>query len=258
MAFPIPSFVSARLGTPLTTAITVPWPVGVYQPYDVGVLLVETSDDTVTAPSGWSEIVNSPQGFGLFGVDATATRITGYWKYATSTTEADVVVADTGDHQMGNMLVFRGCDPTYPFDTTGGDFTLVTSTAVNVPAVSTTTDNCLVVFAATEGVDNSVTRFNPWSPNAVMSNFTGLINVATAVGAGGGMSVAAGGLASAGTSSAATTTLITTSLQGRLTFAFRPGVAPTASGSTAMIHGVAFDTMLAIHPLNVHPISINA
>lgn len=251
MPFSIPSFVSARLGTPLTTAITVPWPVGVYQAYDLGVLLVETSNETVTAPSGWSEIVNSPQGFGIFGVDTTATRLTGYWKYATSTTEADVVVADTGDHQMGNMLVFRGTDPTYPFDTTAGDFTLVSSTAVNVPAVSTTTDNCLVVFAATEGVDNSVTRFNPWSPNAVMSNFTGLINIATAVAAGGGMSVAAGGLASAGTSSAATTTLITTSLQGRLTFALRPGVAPTSSSGTANVHPMGVSNVL-VHPLQVY------
>lgn len=254
MPLPIPSFVSAGAPNASTGAVNIVWPAGTYQAYDVGVLLLETSNETISVPSGWSEIVNSPQGFGISGVDATATRLTGLWKYATSAAEPTVTVADPGDHVLGDLLVFRGCDPTYPFDVTAGDFTLVAGTGVNVPALSTTTDNCLVVFAASEGVDNSVTRFNAWSPNAVLSNFTGLANFAFANGDGGGISAAAGGLASAGTSSAATTTLITSSLQGRLTFAFRPGVAPS-SGATRMVHELTVESAF-VHPLTVYPLTV--
>lgn len=217
----IPTFLSltTNIGT---SAINLDWPSG-QQTNDLGLIFVETSNETVSQPGGWTEITGSPQGAGVAGVDATATRITGFWRVATSSSEAFVTIADSGDHQQATLMLVRGGDPTTPIHVSTGSVIGVAQTSVNGPAISTTTNNCLIVFAATEGVDNSSPRFNPWFPNAVMSNFTGVLNQATSFNDGGGMSVAVGGLASAGSSSAATTTLLTASFLAYLTVAILPG-----------------------------------
>lgn len=227
----IPSSVGTNTNNS-TSAFNLDWPAG-QQTNDLALVFVESSNETVTIPTGFTELASSPQGAGVGGVDTTAIRITGFYKVATSGAEATIPIADPGDHALATIHVFRGVDPSTPIHASFGSVIGTAQTSVNGPAISTTTDNCLIVFAAAQGVDNSVTRFNPWFPNAVMSNFTGAINVATAAGNGGGIIVGVGGLTSAGSSSAATTTLITSSFLGYLTVALQP--APPSQGSQPIV-----------------------
>lgn len=230
------SFLSAGAKAASSGVPSVPWPNGAYNTGDLGVMLVETANEVMTLPSGWSEFVNSPQGGGTSGVDATATRLTMYWKRATSNAEANVALADAGDHGIGQILVFTGVHSldTVLVNATAGDNTgTTTSTSVTCPAVSTTTDNCFILATCAEGVDAGTARFNAWAATGTLSGFTVLVNTADATANGGGFSAAGGLLAAAGNSDTVVMGLLTTSIQARITVALTP--APPSTGSQPIV-----------------------
>jgi hypothetical protein len=161
--------------------ITVAWPD--HQLNDIGVLLVETANQAVSAPAGWTAISN--QGTGTAGT-AAATRITALWKRAASAAEASVVVADTGARQIGVIMVLRGCiESGDPYDVVAGD-TAFSSSSVIFPGVTTTVDETLVlnILSNPQVVDALTVQGNP--TNASLSNIATRLNT-QAPGEGGGV-----------------------------------------------------------------------
>jgi len=228
-----PKFRSAGDFISGTGALTVTLPTG-WQEDDLFLLFVETANQAVSTPTGWTELSSSPQGTGTAG-GTTATRITAYYKYATSS-ESSVSVADPGDHAGAFILALYNVDQTTPFDVMSGD-TASSSTFVTFPSVTTTIDKCLILNAIGSMVDVATPRISNLV-NANLLELTELVDVSTTQGNGGGLAVASGLKVAAGSTGGTTATLATTSVQGRLTIAVRPYVAP--SGYDLVANGTSF------------------
>lgn len=229
------TFVGAGAKAASSVNPPVGWLAG-HQANDIGIMLVETANEAVDLPSGWSTVPDSPQGGGTSGVDATATRLTMFWKRAASGSEDTVTLSDAGDHGIAQILVFRGChtDDSVLFSATSGNNTdTTTSTSVTCPAVSTTTDNCFVLGCCAEGIDAGSERFTAWDSPGGLSNFTMLVNTADATLNGGGFSAAGGILPTAGDSGSITMTVGPASIQGRITVALTPAPVVTSTSAAA-------------------------
>ena len=225
-----------------TGAITVAWPA--HQANDVALLVVETANQAVTlsTPAGFAAVTNSPQSTGTAGGTA-ATRLTVFWKRATTSAEASAVVADSGDHQDARIITFRGVVASgNPWDVTAGN-TAAASTSVSIPGATTTVANTLVVAIVANATDTTSSRTSAWA-NASLASITERMDSNTTQGNGGGIGIGVGVKATAGAYSATTATLATSSVQARMSIALKPtsgggNVAPTVS-ITSPANGATF------------------
>jgi len=218
---------------------------------DILLLFVETANETVATPSGWSVMADSPQGTGTAG-GAASTRLDVFWKRVVGT-EVAPTITDPGDHVIAQILCFRGCiDSGNPWDVTSGDVAAGASTSVSIPGDTTTTANCLVVLAVANATDTAVAQTSGYT-NANLANLTELVDVNTTQGNGGGFAVITGEKAAAGAYTTTTATLATSSVQGRISIALKPATitwtasigsinsssgiwtAPSLAGQTALI-----------------------
>lgn len=200
-----PSFVGAGAEVESTTT-------GTPQPHantligDLLLLLVETSNQLVATPSGWTPIPNSPQG--AAGAGATsATRLSIFQKAATvDGASGGPLLADPGDHFTSTILSFRHPDGTPTVHETAGDNT-GTSTGASLSAVgpTTTLDECLILVAVAKGTDTTSSLWSAWS-NANLANLAEVYDASTNAGNGGNMGAAIGELAIAGDSGTTTAT----------------------------------------------------
>ena len=74
----IPTFVGIGAKADSTGAPAPEWPAG-HQADDIGLMFVQTNAQNVAAPSGWTEVTNSPQSTGTAGA-LGATRLHVFWK----------------------------------------------------------------------------------------------------------------------------------------------------------------------------------
>lgn len=189
---------------------------------DIFLLFVETANETVAAPSGWTAVANSPQGTGTAGGN-TATRLSVFWRRATAS-EFAPTVSDPGDHAVGQILAFRGCATSgNPWDTTSGDVASSAGTGASIPGATTTVNSCLIVAAVTNGTDTGTVQTSAWT-NSNLVNLTEIVDSNTSSGNGGGFGIAAGIKALAGSYGYTTATLATSSVQGRISIALKPGL----------------------------------
>src|SRR5256886_5193509 len=207
----------------LTGATAVAWPAHAIN--DIGLLIIQTDNQAVTLGTNggnWTQVSNSPQFTGTAGA-AGATMLTVFWSRATSTSMGAVEVLDSGDHQIAQIITFRGVVATgNPWDVTAGDVAASTTTAVSIPGATTTVQDTLVVAIVANGIDtNSTSQIGSWSNSNLSSVSERSDNVVNA-GNGGGFGVATGSRAALGAYGATTATLTTTSLQGRMSIALRP------------------------------------
>lgn len=215
--------VSAGFGS--GAAVNVPWPSG-HQADDVGILVVETENQSIAAPSGWAEVASSPQGTGTGGT-AGSTRLTVFWRRATSSSESDAALGDSGDHQIGALYVFRNVTPTGdPWDVTTGGVEASATTTVTMTGVTTSVDDTLILAIASFSTDISAgtPQMSGWT-NATLASLVEIFEFSATVVNGGGMGVACGVLADAGASGTSTVTLATSSRSGWMTIALRPTAA---------------------------------
>jgi hypothetical protein len=245
----LPYFVAAGTVAEGTGAIIPGLPSG-WAEKDIFLLFVESANETVSAPSGYVAVADSPQGTGT-AAGAAATRISVFWKRAT-VTEVAPTVADPGDHAIGQILSFRNCIATGdPWDVTSGN-TGANSTSVSIPGDTTTVVNCLVVLAVSNVTDTATPQTSGYT-NADLANLTERTDVSTTQGNGGGFAVITGEKASIGAYGATTATLANASEQGRISIALKPAVkvwtasigsinatsgvwtAPALAGDTAII-----------------------
>lgn len=150
----------------------------------------------------WTRVTNAPVSNGL-GAVALSCKLDVFYGWWTSGTTAPTVTASVSNHITGIIMAFRGVDPTTPFDTTSVDSGTETTarTSVTPPAITTTTNNALVIYAIAIDADASST--NALSTNGANSNLTSYTvqhEQTVSTGLGGGLAVITGFKASAGSS----------------------------------------------------------
>lgn len=203
-----------------TLAVTPVWPSHI--PGDIALLFVESANQTISlsTPSGFVEVLNSPQGTGT-AAGVASTRLAVYWCRATTSAQAAPTIAASGDHNGGQILTFRGCiDSGNPWDATVGDVLAAASTTVTIPGLTTSLADCLIVAACAEGTDSATGQFSGWT-NASLASITQRSNSGTISGNGGGFGVATGVQTAAGVVSTTGATLATSSVQGRIAIALK-------------------------------------
>ena len=243
-----------------TGALTVVWPTHIAN--DVGLLFIETANEVVTpTTSGWAEVLNSPQGTGTAGA-AAATRLTVYWKRATTTTESNVAIPTSGNHQVAAIAIFRNCQVTgNPWDVTAGS-TAASSGTIAFPTITPTINNTYVVCAYawdTASADPGV--------NTSAGSLTGLTSpvrlgvIGTTSGNGGGFLVAGGTLPTAATLSSMTWGQDVATVQGKMSIALAPAVAGGSATLTATTSPYSFTgeaaTLTALQSQTLTAVSVN-
>ncbi|MGZ4989999.1 MAG: beta strand repeat-containing protein, partial [Methylobacter sp.] len=208
------------------------WPT--HQTDDIALLIVETANQAVTLSSntaGFVEVASSPQGTGT-AASTAATRLTVFWTRATSNAMASPTVADSGDHQIAQIVTFRGVYATgNPWDVTVGDVLATAGTGFSIPGATTTVTNSLVVAIVSAGVDaNSTTQRSGWT-NASLTGLTERVDSNTNSGNGGGFGAATGVKATAGTYNSTTGTLASAFAQGRISIALKPKTTTLGDGT---------------------------
>src|SRR5436309_12976956 len=204
-----------------TGTLTVAWPAHAIN--DIGLLIIETQNEAVTLgtnAANWTQVTNSPQGT---GTTSTGTKLTVFWSRATSTSMGAVGVNDAGDHQIAQIITFRGVTTSgNPWDVTAGDVTPSTTTAVSIPGATTTVPNTLVVAIVSNGSDINAAQVPGSFTNSDLSSVTKRQDNQTTASGGGGFTVATGSKALAGAYGPTSATLGFSSLQGRMSIALRP------------------------------------
>jgi hypothetical protein len=190
---------------------------------DIALAFVETANQAVATPSGWTAVSNGSQGVGTAG-SVTATRLQVFWRRAASSSESTLQFpAIPGDHANGIMMTVRGCITSGdPVDVSAGDTTTdADASAVSIPGATTTVDGCLVVAACSRQTA-SVTAQQSGEANAALSSLAERLDVGNTLGNGGGLAVATGLKATAGAYGVTTATLSTASRQGHVSLALKP------------------------------------
>jgi hypothetical protein len=142
-----------------------------------------------------------------------------------------VVINDSGDHQIAQIITFRGVTNTgNPFDVTVGNVASSASTSVSIPGTTTTVANTLVVAIVANATSTTTAQTSGWA-NSSLSSVTERADTNNTVGFGGGFGVATGVKAAAGAYNTTTATLATSSRQGRMSIALPPPVTTLANGT---------------------------
>lgn len=185
---------------------------------DILLLFVQSSNQAVTAPGGYSRL-GPAAGFGT-AASAGSTRLTIFWK-RDGGSESDPTVVDTGDHTLAQILGVRYCVETDdPFLCVGARRKTTASITGTASAGSTPVDKCLVVNAFAHALDSASAVFSAFT-NADLTSVTEQIDVATADGNGGGIGVSTGIKSTAG-SFTSTTVTETSTTDVSLTFILLP------------------------------------
>jgi hypothetical protein len=189
---------------------------------DLILLFVESANQAVTLPTGFTEVTGSPVSTGTAAA-AGGVRLSVYYRFATGA-DTTTSVADTGDHTTAIKLAYRGVDQTTPFDATAVTGTKGTaSTSSSFPGITTTTDNAWVVHGSALDLDAASTATTGTPTNANLTGLTERHDQTVTSGFGGGLVIIDGVKASAG-ASGNTTATVTSTVQVYLTMALRAEV----------------------------------
>lgn len=218
-----PTYVAHTTGAN-TLPFTLAAPAGV-QAGDLELILVETANEAVSAPSGWLEVPSSPQGTGTAaGLDST--RLTIFYRVSTGLTD-DATVPDAGNHQVGVRIAFRGVDTESPFVATTGEVIATATQSAVIPQVTSDVADTMYLFCMSCGVDaSSLPLSSAWTnPGGTLSSFGELLTFANNLGNGGALAVAQGvGTGASGTANVTIgSSLLSSYVQGHITLALRPG-----------------------------------
>lgn len=207
---------------------------------DIFILIVETANQSMAAPSGWTQFDDSLAAVGTAGA-TDATRIQAYYRRATAS-ESAPTLSDSGDHTFTRIYAFRGCKLTgSPINVVAGDADNASEiSAIPLPGVTTTVADCYVVMVAAWANDVS-------SNDAVYWKHTGLLDVevfdgtGSTLGNGGGFNIAGGEKAAAGATGDGEQFFSAATEWAALTFALEP---ETDTGASAEASKVTFGFVL--------------
>lgn len=199
-----PTFVSAGTASSSTGNATPGLPSG-WAEHDIFLLVCETANETVSAPSGWTAVGGSPQGTGTAG-GASSTAMHVFWRRATSS-ESAPTVTDPGDHCIAQIFAIRGCVRSGdPWNASGGNVEASSVDPGTATAITSTSNDSLIFIAAGYHQNLSLlppTRFAAFT-NASLSSLTVRSDSTYSSGNGGGLGVATGILATAGSTGTTT------------------------------------------------------
>lgn len=183
---------------------------------DILLLVIETGAEAIAnVTAGWAEVTNSPQVVAV-GADS---RLTVYWKRATSASETAPTFDDPGDHWLARVISIQGCRTgESPFDATSGGTKTSASTSSSITGVTTSTNDCLILYLAATGTDTGTDQYSAWA-NASLTSVGEVTDGWTATGNGGGFAIGSGVLATAGATGAMTATIATSSTEAFLCLA---------------------------------------
>lgn len=206
-----------------TGALSVGVPSG-YQDGDIFVLAVESANESVATPAGWSAVPGSPQSTGTAAA-AGGVRLSLFWKVV-SGAQSSVSVADSGNHTTAAITCWRGLDNANPFHATAGAVQATASTSWTAPAVTTLiNDSLIAVFVANDRDLGSTTNLSGWT-NATLGTATEVLDQTINSGVGGGLGIAyfPSLLATPGSSGTTSITSAASNTAAMITVAFRPTV----------------------------------
>lgn len=187
-----------------TGAITPGLPSGLADD-DLLIAFFETANQAITL-SGWTELASSPQGTGTAAA-VGAVRLTAFYKFYT-TGDSAPTSSDSGNHQIGRIMAFRGVDTTTPIEDTAGA-TAAASNIQNLPTVTSTSADAMAVYLVADDRDIATTntqfRDANWtSPNVDGGSCTEVADDFTTDGVGGGVGAAYKAVTTPATLSSAT------------------------------------------------------
>lgn len=198
---------------------------------DLLLLFVESANQPVAAPSGYTQVTNSPVAIGTAAA-AGGVALQVFYRIATGA-DTTTTVADSGDHTTAIKMAFRGVSTSTPFDATPVSGTKTTaSTSSSYPGITTATANAMVVYASALDLDAASTATTSGQANANLTSVTERHDQTTSSGFGGGLVITTGMKATAGATGNLTAT-VTSTTQVYLTLALRPSP-PVITGDLAV------------------------
>jgi hypothetical protein len=194
-------------------------------------LWVETSNsDTVTFSAnvaGFTLMPDSGVGTGGSAGANGECKLSVFHKKATDGATVAPTIADTGNHQVAQIFVARGCDATTPHVGHTSSIEPTATTAITMPGSVTTRAESLVIQMVGHGRDNAGEQVSGFT-NAALANITQITDQSLLSGHGGGCAVISGEKAVAGSFGGTTATLLGTSMQERYTFVLQPPLVSSA------------------------------
>ena len=203
-------------------------------------------NEAYTVPSGWAHVLGSP-----INVDTT-TRLTVIWKRFVGGDTA-LSWGDSGNHNIGRIIAISDCK------TSGDPWNVspqvATETAANAsvewPAVTTTVDDCLILFCVATGRDiGSTSNMSALSGGTGLTSATERMDDWTALGTGGGFGMITAIKAAAGSTGSPTATVGSNDSKAVMTLALEPAAEATPITLTETATGVDALTVTATVPLD--------
>ncbi len=213
----IPTVVSCGTLAAGTGDVSPAW--GTHNTGDLGLLFVESFNQAVATPTDWIPLPGSPAAL------VSSTRLTGFYRFATSAAESAPLVTDPGDHVVAVILTLRGTKTTNPFNTASSGASGGSTTIGICPGLLTTANECLIVGVMAYGVD-SAGPISSLEANATLASVTEQHDAGSVDGNGGGIIIITGTKAIAGFVDMTTSTVTSTGYAS-MTFAVQ---SPEAAG----------------------------
>jgi len=130
------------------------------------------NDPAPAAPTGWTSVIASAAFFG----DGSERRYIFVKKAVTSEPNPTLNAAGSvNTYWHVAFLEYSGQDPTTPLDGTASSGTIDTDANVNLPAITTTVNNSLVIYVAADGPNN-----NSWTAPSGATQRVNRIDTTTA------------------------------------------------------------------------------
>lgn len=211
----------------------VAWPT--HQTGDLGVIIQECSGaDTPGTPTTggtpWT-LIETETDTGT----AAGSRLTAWWRIATSAAEANPTIPDPGDHQQVGILVFRNVDATTPVEASATRAQATGTAIATFPAVTTLTPGAMLVCAGSSPIDTLTNTYDTNFANVNLASMTLAVRTNTTQGNGGGFAVGYGIKTAPGDTGTSTVSLLSTFTQALISFALRDeaAVPPAPTNPTA-------------------------
>ena len=172
---------------------------------DIIILFVESANQTITAAdAGYSALV-AQIGTGTAAA-AGGVRIATFYRILGDEADTTTSVSDSGDHTTAIKMLFRDTSLDNAAFFVAATSTQAATTAMVFPAVTTATDESLVVLAVAQDTDAASTATVGAVTNANLANITERHDQTVASGQGGGLAVITGEKATAGSTGTSTAT----------------------------------------------------
>jgi hypothetical protein len=190
-----------------------------WQPGDLHILFVETSNEPLPAMTGWTNVgAGTVQQAG-----GTITALTIRYRFAVAGDTAPSV-PDAGDHQNAGILGIIGADTASPFDVTSYTTENVSDTSVATPGITTLATETLLIGAVATGVDTATGQISGSWTNTSVTGIAARFNNWAIAGNGGGFAVVTGAVSTAGAKNGYTATLLTADFKALFTGAVKPAI----------------------------------